>query len=455
LPGQHDPDPFVRAQLRRNFLALGADFALFLVALSFASQTTVLPAFAVHLGAPNLVIGAIPAAMTAGWLLPSLFAAGHTATLSRRLPFVLRYTVWERVPFLVLALAAFVIAERAPAVAIATVLVSLVTITAAGGVLMPAWMDVVGRTIPTELRGRFFALWSTLASVGGLAGSFVTARVLAAVPPPAGFGVCFLVSAAFMALSYAALVATREPVVSQPASRTTLASYLQTLPALLARDRNFSWFLVARGLGILGAMATGFFTVHALRAHGAAGWHVGLFTTLLYAGQVLGNMTFGWLADRAGHRLVILAGTVAMLAANVVAFGASHLAAYSATFALVGLATAAANVSNQNVLLEFAPSLDARPTYVGLGNTVVAPLALAAPLVAGALVDVWSFERVFALAAGSSAAALVVLAVRVRDPRHGGPRHGRPIPPVPDRAAGGAPAPPRSPERRSIAGPVQ
>jgi MFS family permease len=417
LPGLDDPDAFVRAQLRRNFVALGADFALFLVALSFASQTTVLPAFAVHLGAPNLVIGAIPAVMTSGWLLPSLFAAGHTASLARRLPFVLRYTVWERVPFLVLALTAFTLAERAPGLAITALLLSLIAITAVGGVLMPAWMDVVGRTIPTEVRGRFFALWSTLASVGGLAGSFVTAHVLATVPPPAGFGVCFLVGAVFMALSYAALLATREPLVLRPASPTSLGRYLSGMPALLAGDRNFSWFLAARALGIVGSMAAAFYTVYALGVHRATGWHVGLFTAFLYAGQVLGNAAFGWIADRAGHRLVILAGIVAMVAANGVALTASGLTAFAATFALVGLYHAAGNVSNQNVLLEFAPGIDTRPTYIGLGNTTVAPVALVAPILGGLLADTWGFERVFALAGAAGAAASVVLVARVRDPR--------------------------------------
>ncbi|MBI4268981.1 MAG: MFS transporter, partial [Candidatus Rokubacteria bacterium] len=56
--------------LRHNLAALGADYGLFIVGLSFASQTTILPAFAAHLGAPNVVIGAIPAVMAAGWLLP-------------------------------------------------------------------------------------------------------------------------------------------------------------------------------------------------------------------------------------------------------------------------------------------------------------------------------------------------------------------------------------------------
>src|SRR5262245_65796090 len=127
--------------------ALGADYALFVVGLAFASQSTILPAFAAYLGAPNVVIGAIPAVMTLGWFLPSLFAAGYTESLARKLPFVLRYTVWERVPFIVMALAAFFIAGRAPGVALAVMLLMLLVVTGVGGVLMPAWMDLDRKSV--------------------------------------------------------------------------------------------------------------------------------------------------------------------------------------------------------------------------------------------------------------------------------------------------------------------
>ena len=82
----------------RNVLLLGADYGLFLVGLAFASQSTILPAFAAWLGAPNVVIGAIPAVMTLGWFLPALFAAGYTETLPRQWPFIMRWTGWEREP---------------------------------------------------------------------------------------------------------------------------------------------------------------------------------------------------------------------------------------------------------------------------------------------------------------------------------------------------------------------
>jgi hypothetical protein len=72
-------------ELRRNAVLLGADDALFLIGLSFAWLSTILPAFAAHLGATNVTIGAIPALMTLGWLLPPLFAAHHTRGLRRKL----------------------------------------------------------------------------------------------------------------------------------------------------------------------------------------------------------------------------------------------------------------------------------------------------------------------------------------------------------------------------------
>ena len=192
-------------------MALGADFALFFVGLSFASQSTILPAFAERLDAPNVVIGAIPAIMSAGWLLPSLFAARHTETLVHKLPFVLRYTIWERLPFLGLAAVAFWLAELSPQLALAITLALLILITTVGGVLMPAWTDIVGRALPAQVRGRFFGLAMTAGNVGALAGSLVTTWILATVESPSSYGWCFLIASGFMAFSYGALALTHEP----------------------------------------------------------------------------------------------------------------------------------------------------------------------------------------------------------------------------------------------------
>jgi MFS family permease len=407
----------VSVNLRHNVAALGADYALFVVGLAFASQSTILPAFAEYLGAPNVVIGAIPAVMTVGWFLPSLFAAGHTETLERKLPFLVRYTIWERVPFIVLALAAFFLADRAPALTLGLMLLMLLVVTGVGGALMPAWMDLIGRVVPVTLRGRFFGFANLGASACGLAASIVTASILAAIPAPASYGLCFVCTSVCLALSFVALVVVREPASISSAPAVPIREYLARIPALLARDPNLSWYLASRAFGVVGSIGGGFYTVYALRAWDAPAAQAGVFTTLLFLGQMVGNTALGWLADRHGHRLVIMLGLGATLVGNLIALAAPTLGAFGAVFVMMGIQMAALNVSNLNVMLEFAPEPSEQPTYVGLGTTLVAPIAFGAPLAAGLLADGLGFLAVFAVAALGVAVALALLIARVRDPR--------------------------------------
>ena len=417
--GFHDPDDgeeFARRHVRHNVVALSADLGLFLVGMSFASQSTILPAFAEHLGASNLLIGAIPALMTLGWNLPSLFAAGYTESLSLKLPFIMRYTIWERLPFLALAAVAYLLAGRSPGLALALLLGMLLVITTAGGVLMPAWMDVVARAVPVGLRGRFFAVSSLLGSIGGLLGSGLTAWVLARLPASEGYAVCFLMASVFMALSYAALSRVREPRAASVEALAPLGRYLRRAGRVLGKDRNLGRFLLSRGLIYTGMMASGFYTVYALRHYGAPDWAVGVFTTALLAGQMSGNVVLGAVADRAGHLVPLGIGAAALLLANVGALTVPSLELFVVVFVFQGIHLAAVNVSGLSVLLEFAPSPAARPTYVGLGTTLLTPVAFGAPLLGGVLADVFGFPTLFVTASLGSLAGLGLL-LRVREPR--------------------------------------
>ena len=67
--------------------------------------------------------------------------------------------------------------------------------------------------------------------------------------------------------------------------------------------------------------------------------------------------------------------------------------------------------------LEFAPAAEERPTYIGLGTTSIAPVALGAPLAAGLLVDAAGFAAMFTAAALAGAVGLALLLWTVRDPR--------------------------------------
>src|SRR4030095_16676146 len=108
------------------------------------------------------------------------------------------------------------------------------------------------------------------------------------------------------------------------------------------------------------------------------------------------------------------------MAGNLVAIGATSLGVFGLVFVMLGFQIAAMNVSNLNVMLEFAPGPAAQPTYVGLGTTLLAPVAFGAPIAAGLLADARGFVAVFVVAALAASVALALLLTRVRDPHAAG-----------------------------------
>src|SRR5438067_8300131 len=273
--------------LRRNVLALGADFSTFMLGMAFATPATLIPAFAERLGAPNLLIGAIPALMTAGWMLPAIFAANYTQSLTRKLPFILKYTVFERISYPLLGLAAIYLAPTHPTLTLVLLVLLLGVMTFTGGLLTPAWLDLVARAVPVTLRGRFFAISTSVGTGLGLGGAAGVSYLLDRYGYPVGYGLCFLAATAFFVLSFVFLALAREPAGPASAGSLPTAAYLRRLPRLVRADPNLARFLGARALDVTGGMASGFYTVYALKELGAPDSAVGAFTLALMAAQTL------------------------------------------------------------------------------------------------------------------------------------------------------------------------
>jgi MFS family permease len=372
--------------------------------------------------------------MTVGWFLPPLFAAAHTERLGQKLPFVLKWTGWERLPFLFITLIAFWLAEPAPALSMWLLLGMLLGMTAVGGMLMPAWSDLVARALPTRVRGRFFGLASLAGTLGGLAGTSITSWALATLSSSTAYSVVFLAATIAVGLSWIALMFVREPPAESAPAHADFWTHLRGVPGLLRRDRNFAWYLVARVLTLGAVIGSGFFTVYALRVLHAPPSDVGRFTAFLLAGQMAGQLVLGWIGDRAGHRTVLVIATGAAAVMNLVALSARTLDVFVIVFALNGLFTAAIQVSALNVLLEFAPTAAQNPTYVGIERTSLAPFGFALPLLGGLLIDAIGYGVVFALGAAFSAAAVAMLWGLVHEPRglraQRGVRDSTPEPPM-------------------------
>src|ERR687890_2438214 len=99
-------EQFTRKHLRYNIIVNMMDGGFFGLAIGFASFGTILPLFVASMTDSATLIGLVPAIHAAGWLLPQLFTAHHTARQRRYKRTVLLMSIHERIPFLGLAIVA-------------------------------------------------------------------------------------------------------------------------------------------------------------------------------------------------------------------------------------------------------------------------------------------------------------------------------------------------------------
>ena len=405
----------VERHYRWNFVVNLLDGVFFWFGLSFASSTTILPLFISKLTTSTLPIGLVAVIAQSGWFLPQLLTANAVERLARKKPVIVNLGFFtERLPLLLFVPAALV-AGRSPLLAMALLLGGYAGHAVGAGVVATAWQDLIARCFPVNRRGRFFGLTAFLGAGTGALGAVFSAWLLRTFPFPTNFVYTFAIATAGMTLSWCFLALTREPVQAVSVPRQSNRQFLSSLPDLLRRDHNFRRFLLTRLLMALGGMGMGFVTVAAVHRWQVPDSTVGVYTAALLIGQTFGNLTFGLLADRFGHKLSLEIGALA----SVLGFGLAWLAPtaewYYAAFVLFGISSGAIFVSGILVVLEFCAP-ERRPTYVGIANTGVGLVGMVSPLLGAWLASV-DYGWLFALSAAISFIALLLMRWWVREPR--------------------------------------
>ncbi len=405
----------VERHYRWNFAVNLMDVAAFFFGLSFISSSTIVPLFISKLTSSPMAIGLAAVIAQSAWFLPQLFTANAVERLARKKPVAVNLGLFlERVPIWVLVLAAAV-AGQSTLLALALFLMAYAWHGLGAGVVATAWQDLIARCFPVDRRGRFFGTSMFIGTGVGTLGAALSTRILETFPFPTNFVYTFTIAASFITLSWMFLALTREPVQPVAAPRVSQREYWMQLPDIPRHDHNYRRFLIARLIMALGGMGTGFVTVAAVQRWQIADSIVGVFTAAMLIGQTLGNLVFGFLADKYGHKLSLELGALASFAAFVLAWLAPTPEWYYVVFGLLGVALGAIIVSGVLVVMEFSEPAR-RPTYVGMANTGVGLAAVAAPLIGAGLAGV-DYGLLFAVAAIVNLAALSLMRWWVKEPR--------------------------------------
>jgi MFS family permease len=418
-PAPPRSDAEIAAEVERNYrwnVTFNlADGAFFWFGLSFISSSTIIPLYISKLTSSPLPLGLVALIAQGGWYLPQLFTAPIVERLARKKAVVVNLGLFlERLPMLLLVASA-VIAGRSPLWALILFLVGYAWHSLGAGVAATSWQDLIARCFPVDRRGRFFGTAMFVGAGTGWLGALFSAKFLATFAFPTNFVCTFLVATVGIGVSWLFLACVREPVQPANAPRRSQRQFLASLPAVLRCDHNFSRFLVARLLFALGGMGWGFVTVSAVRRWQIPDSSVALFTMALLFGQMIGNLSFGFLADRCGHKLSLEIGALAAFFSFLLAWIAPSPEWYYLVFILSGITSSSLIVSGILVVMEFCVP-ERRPTYIGLANTATGVVSIIAPLI-GALLAGVGYGWLFAVSAGFNLAAMIAMHWGVREPR--------------------------------------
>ena len=402
--------------VRRNFAANLGDGAFFAFGMSFVSITTVLPLMIRKLGGGNIAVGLVPVVWTLGFNLPQILMAGKVRRISRKKPLLLKTAFFQRIMWLILGGIVFFLFGRVnPKTSLVFFFIGFALAAVAGSLNLPGWFDLVAKLTPQGVRGRLFALRSMSGGFLGLLGGWSVRRTLDRRPFPENFGILFLFAFVFMMISYVFLILLREDRPSPIEPEEVGDSFGGRLLRIVRGEKNFRRFLVADALLQASLMADAFYAVHAFSRFSLTGGYAGTFTMILMVSLIAGNVLFGGLADRFGHRMNLRMAALFTVAACAVALTARNVVVYSAVFVGSAFTTGLIQVSRLAIISEICRE-KGRPTHIALDNLLASPFILTA-LLGGWMADRLGYWAVFTAAGILALGSALWISWKVEEPR--------------------------------------
>jgi MFS family permease len=388
---------FVRKNETWNFMANVLDLTFYNLAISFIFGSTILSLYASRLTTSALLIGLIPAIQNVGYFLPQLLMARQTEQLSQMKPFVLKISVMERTPYLVVALGIFLWPGAPHWLSYAILALGLGVATFSGGIAGPAWNAMLAKVIRPERRGRLFGLSQATGGLLGIGGAALSRYALGNYAYPISFGICFLLCFVAQALSWLSLALNHEPRQLPTREVLSLKEYWLRLPQVLRGNPNFARYLLSRALLILGGMGTAFYVLYARHAFQVSDAFAANLTVAALASQTVFTPLLGWLGDKWGHKRLTQVAAAIAGGAVLMALLAPSAPWFYGVFVLLNAGSSGMMVAGLSMTMEFSKT-EELPTFVALANTLLAAPMLVAPVLGGWLVDTAGYRALFIVA---------------------------------------------------------
>ena len=433
---------------RWNFAVITTESSAFMIGLAWVDPATVLPLFIYRLTHSTVLVGVTAVLQRLGYMLPQLPIAAIIGHRPRRAPILRWGVLLGRMPFI-----AFVIFLWTRGIQNATFVIWFMMgayfFAATGnGVVAVPWQDIIAKSIPARLRGRFFAAQQLICAFAAVGVGFVVRWILGPGGPgfPRDYTILFSLLVTGFIISAIGCWMIREPIRPVWDRPQSLRKIIAGAGPMLRDHRAFRYLVLTILLGTSLNFTTPFYMVYARQELGVPESIAGVYIWAMTLSGAAFSWIWGQFNDRKGPRGVLRGACTCIaltpftaLAIPALVHAAAPLAPrlgdllpylFAPVFLMAGSATGGMWMGSINYLFELS-SHEERPRYIALMNFLGAPGAFM-PLLIGWLLTFLPFRLVFAFLALCGIGAAVA-AWRLPSPS---PNHRVSPPPLDTDAAG-------------------
>ena len=376
---------------------------LYLGGEAFYNPDTVLPIFLDHfskskmlIGLSSTLIGRLGGIMS---VFPQLLVANRIENKTHKKP-LLKFAITVRaLSWGLLAFTTYIFNNTYPNLTILFLFITLILHTFMGGIAAIPFYDIWGKSLPSNLRGRFFGyrqLWGGILAIGS---GLIVKNILGnnAIKFPYNFALLFFLAFIFLSISYIALGSVKEPTEKVYKKQLPFKDFLKKAFLIIKKNSDYKKFIMVEILTGAGGIALPFYILYLKNILGISLGTIGILLSAQMLGSVLSNVLWAHLSDFVGNKKVIQISTFAGLMVPVVALMTQfkNELLYILLFATIGFFIAGRTIGKTNYLLDIAPSKD-RPIYISLTGTLLFPVSLF-PLIGGLIIQYVSYNTLFVI----------------------------------------------------------
>lgn len=408
----------VKRHLKRNAAVQILNGMFGQTGVRLVQAPTFMPVYLFELSGSDFVVGLARSLEATGKILSPLIGASLIGHRERILGTTLVLGVLMRLQILGMAMAGLLLSSVH---ALYAVIAMLALMGFFQGMSQVTLNSLRAKVIPVKRRGIVAGARSLLAGLTSALVSYFAGAYLVEIDFLGnGYASVFLLAFVIGITGMAIIAFTCEPHAVRVRDRASTQEVLRSIPGILRDDPAFARFFFARALAAFGRMAMPFYILFAATRMEISGSALGLLTLVWMITPSIVNIFWGVLADRKGHRIVMVSTLSLWILSHLQLLFVTDLQGMMLFFAIMGLSRGGFVQSGQNLILEFG-STENVPLRLAASSTAVSLIGAIGPVLGGAILafsDYYSLFLACILLQGLALAILVFTVPEPRDLRH-------------------------------------